>query len=472
MKRLPRVCYLFFITVGSLLLAGCDVPEKAEDHWRESFFLRISPQEIQRYLGTVLVLLIVAGFVSALISLARSWGRGKIISAGFVTSLLLMFSIPIVVLLFIDFTTRLGELVLPAELTLESVLAAMRWELSPDLGKLASAAWGVSLTFLIPLIVSRWQIVMLIATVIALAWSILGRSIKGIAFIIGEIFGWVMFITLFNAIIQFFGSNYPDWAFGPVTVLVNVFYTGTVILTMFFCYVTVPFLTVILTPELGDEEEAREVRTRRERPPVDWDQVFAPWERSRRISRDGRSGEVVVPESNSVPLLPAGASSGSGDSGSEVSSTGPSGGSAPTPSGPVDANSPTAYSTAEGDVVIPGENGPNQSSPTPSPKDKADKAKRVVGGLAMAINLATIVAAPEAAPIVIPVVNANTQVAGGLIDRKAAKEAGQDPENTYPKRRAVGDILQAAGKAKGSSNLTSLGEKISRLSEDDDILIP
>jgi len=476
MKRLPT---FFFLTVGSLLLTGCQIPNAVEEHWRDSFFLKISPQEIQQHLGPILIFLIVAGFVSAFISLARSVSRGKVVSAGLVTSMILMFSIPMVVLLFIDFTTRLGEMVLPAELTLEKILTAMRWELSPDLGKLASSAWGVTLTFLVPLIVSRWQVVMLIAAIVALSWSILGRSIKGIAFIIGEVFGWAIFLALFNAIVQFFGSNYPDWAFGPVTVLVNVFYTGTVILTMFFCYVTVPFLAAILTPELRDEEEARKV-TKEARPAADWDQVFAPWER--RVSRDGRLGEVVVPEEHSVPLLTAGSSSVSGDFGPEVSSSGDGFGVPPTP-GHTDANPPATSS--EGDVVIPspGENGPNQSSPTPSPetpslnfrpdpRERAGKAKAVVGGLATAINLATTVAAPEAAPVVVPVVNTAAQVAGGLIDRRAAKEAGQDPEGVYPKEKVVGGILQVAGEAKGDPNLAGLGRKISQLSNPDDIVIP
>jgi len=462
MKRLPA---FFFLTVGSLLLTGCQIPDAVEGHWRDSFFLKISPQEIQQYLGPVLIFLILAGFISALISLARSVGRGKVVSAGLVTSMILMFSIPMVVLLFIDFTTRLGEIVLPAELRLEKILTAMRWELSPDLGNLASAAWGVTLTFLIPLIVSRWQVVMLIAAIVALSWSILGRSIKGIAFIIGEVFGWAIFLALFNAIVQFFGSNYPDWAFGPVTVLVNVFYTGTVILTMFFCYVTVPFLAAILTPEFRDEEETAIEGVSKERPPVDWNSVLEPWERSRRASRSG-GGEVVVPE-EFVPLLTAGSSS----SGSERDvPSGPAGDSGFTSSGPTDVPS--------GDVVIPpslGENGPNQSSPTPSPskpQEEASKAKAAVGKVATAVNLVTAVAAPEAAPIVIPVVNATTQVAEGLIDRKAAKEAGQDLQQAYPKEKVFGGILQAAGKAKGDPNLTSLGEKISQLSNSDDIVIP
>jgi len=386
-----------------------------------------------------------------------------------------MFSVPVVVLLFIDFTTKLGELVLPTELTLEKVLAAMRWELSPDLGKLASSAWGVTLTFLIPLIVSRWQVVMLIAAIVALSWAILGRSInKGIAFIIGEVLGWTMFLVLFNAIVQFFGNNYPtDWEFGPVTVLVNVFYTGTVILTMFFCYVTVPFLAAILTPELREEEEAREV-TKEARPAVDWDQVFAPWERSRQVSRDGGSGEVVAPESSSSPPLLTAGSSSSGDSGPEVSG-GPNGGGFGVPTG-------NPSSEGEGDVVIPpspGE-GPSQSSPEtpslnskPDPQEEARKAKAAVGKAATAANLVTAVVAPKAAPFVTSVVNTAEKVAGGLIDRRAAEGIGRDPEKVYPKGQVVGDLAQAIGQAKGDTNLTGLGRKISRLSNPpDDIVIP
>jgi hypothetical protein len=458
MKRLP---VFLFLTVGSLLLTGCQVPDTVEEHWRDSFFLKISPEEIQQqYFDPILILLISAGFVLAFISLARSVGRGKIVSAGLVTSVVLMFSVPVVVLLFIDFTTKLGELVLPTELTLEKVLAAMRWELSPDLGNLASAAWGVTLTFLIPLIVSRWQVVMLIAAIVALSWSILGRSIKGIAFIIGEVFGWAIFLAIFNIIVQFFGSNYPDWAFGPVTVLVNVFYTGTVVTAMAFCFLLIPLMTAVLTPELRDEEEAREV-TKEARPAVDWDQVFAPWERSRQVSRDGGSREVVVPEEHSVPLLTAGSSSVSGDFGPEGSSSGDAG-----------------HTFSEGDVVIPssGENGPWSSPETPSldsrsdPRERAGKAKAAVGKVATAVNLVTAVAAPEAASVVVPAVDTAVQVANGLIDRRAAGEIGQDPEKVYPKRKVVGGVFQVVGEVKRDPDLIGLGGKISSLS--DDILIP
>jgi hypothetical protein len=238
---------------------------------------------------------------------------------------------------------------------------------------------------------------------------------------------------------------------------------------MFFCYVTVPLLAAILTPELRDEETAAEV-ARKERPPVNWNSVFEPWEGSRRAraSRSGGPEEVVVPSDSTPPLLTAGSFSSS----SELDApSGPAGDSGFTSSGPTDVPS--------GDVVIPpSPNGPNQSSlETPplnsrsDPQEKADKAKRTVGAVATVANVAvSFLASEAAASVVVPAVNTAVQVANGLIDRRAAGEIGQDPEKVYPKRKVVGGVFQVVGEVKRDPDLIGLGGKISSLS--DDILIP
>jgi len=463
-KRLPA---FFFLTVGSLLLTGCEVPDKVERYWRQSWFLDVPPELAQKYLASVLIILATAAFVMSLVELGVAVRRGRPVSSRFFISFTQMFLVVAFGLLFIDSTTKVGNIILPPDLSLGAILNGLHIELSPNIWKIAALAWAVNLNFSIPLIVSRAQLLMLVLGIIVLSGSILGRSVKGIAFVIGQWVGFVLFLGLFNAIVQFFTQYYPDsWDYGAVPIIVNLFYTGTVLTAMAFCFLSIPLMAAILTPELRDEEEARKV-TKEARPVADWDQVFAPWERSRQVSRDGGSREVVVPESNpSTPLL---LTAGSSSSGSERDvPSGPAGDSGFTSSGPTDVPS--------GDVVIPpspGENGPNQSSPTSSlskPQEEASKAKAAVGKVATAVNLVTAVAAPEAAPIVIPVVNATTQVAEGLIDRKAAKDSGQDPEGVYPKEKVVGGILQVAGKAKGSPTLTGLGGKISSLS--DDILIP
>lgn len=295
MKKAAR---LLTLVVGSLLLAACQVPDKVEQFWREKFFLHVSPEQIQQYLGPILSLLALAAFISALIALAIEMARGKVMGPGFITSALLMFSIA-VVFLFIDFTTAIGERALPSELTLDAILKAMHWELSPDLGKMASASWGVTLTYLIPLIVSRWQIVMLIEAVFALAWSIIGRSLKGIAFIVGSVLGWAMFLVLFNAIVQFFGSNYPDWSFGPVAILVNLFYTGILVTTLFFCYFWIPLIAAILAPDLREEVATSTNTVAGERPKRDWSGILIPYSSggsNPSPNGNGRTPQAPVPE--------------------------------------------------------------------------------------------------------------------------------------------------------------------------------
>jgi len=253
------------IALFGLLLTSCSkIPTSLEEvvGWRERFFLDPATSQAAKYLTPVLGVVAVLALAATVTGLNKDQLRGKNLGSRATTGFMLMFTV-ILLTMFVSITTRIGQAILPPELTLDAVFAAMHWELSPDIEKLVTAGWGVSLTLLLPIIVRTWQGVMLLFATIALLWSTIGRSTKGITFTVAMVLGWATFLVFFTALVQFFGENYPtDWIkhVPGVDIAINAFFTGILIILMAICYVAVPIIATILVPELRDnEDEAKPV---------------------------------------------------------------------------------------------------------------------------------------------------------------------------------------------------------------------
>lgn len=274
-----KAARLAFLAVSSLLLTACEVPDSLEDflNWREKFFLHVDPSKIDALLGPIL------GVLVALATLLSLWGvisnlrNGNSFWEGkYLTGITLLVAVGLI-LIYIPIATMVGESILPPDLTIDKVFAALHWELSTDLGKMVTAAWGVTFTLLIPLISALWQIVMLVIALVAISMSIAGRSIKGVIFAGAEILGWALFLVVYNAIVTLIGDYYPTWEFGPIEAFVNAFYTGAVLITMLACYIGVPWLAAALVPSHPREqpEKEQQAREERERRRIDWESIMA-----------------------------------------------------------------------------------------------------------------------------------------------------------------------------------------------------
>src|SRR4030066_719243 len=272
MKKAARSAVVL-ITCSSLLY-GCDVPTSLEDFvgWREKFFLHVDSSTIGNLLGPLLGILIALALCLSLYGLIQNLRRGDAFWEGsYLIGFTIMLSIGFIYLC-IPVATRIGETVLPDELTLDNVVNALHWELTADFTKLLTSGWGLAFTLLIPLISAFWQILMLVSSIVALMISTVGRSFKGVVFAFSQVFGWALFLVLYSTLVFFIGEYYPTWDFSVVESFVSAFYIFAVLLLMMACYIGVPFLSTSLVPsnrsdEVSSESEKKE-KIRRE---MDWD---------------------------------------------------------------------------------------------------------------------------------------------------------------------------------------------------------
>ncbi len=242
--------------MSSLLLTGCDVPTNMESlfDWRDKFFLQVETSTIEQLLGPLLALLTATATVIALWGVISNMrNRRSIWSGSYLVGLVLLVTAGLM-LIYIPISTSFGESIFPQDLTLDKVFSALRWEISSDPIELVTVAWGVSITLVLPLISAFWEIVMLVAAVIAIAMSITGQSIKGVIFAIAQILGWGLFLVMYNTLVSLIGTYYPSWDLSSVAVLTSVFYIGATLFLLLACYIGLPWLAASLAPSRSAEE--------------------------------------------------------------------------------------------------------------------------------------------------------------------------------------------------------------------------
>ena len=260
-----RAGIMLIALVSSLLLTGCDVPSNVEElfDWREKFFLHVETTAVEQLLGPLLGFLTVMATFIALWGLLSNLRNSRPLAGGaFLTGLVLLISAGLI-LAYIPIATSFGESVLPQDLTLDKVFGALHWELSSNPIELTTVAWGISFTLVLPLISAFWEIVMLVAAVIAIAMSITGQSIKGVIFTVAQILGWGLFLVMYNTLVSLIGTYYPTWNLSSVAVLTSVFYIGATLFLLLACYIGLPWLAASLAPSRSVEEVREKEEKRR-----------------------------------------------------------------------------------------------------------------------------------------------------------------------------------------------------------------
>ena len=260
-----RAGTLLIALVSSLLLTGCDVPTNLEGlfDWRDKFFLNIETSTVEQLLGPLLGLLTAMATVIALWGVITNMRNRKSPWGGsYLTGLVLLVTAGLI-LVYIPIATSFGESVFPQDLNLDKVFGALRWELSSNPIELATVAWGISFTLVLPLISAFWEIVMLVAAVIAIAMSITGQTIKGVIFVIAQVLGWGLFLVMYNTLVSLIGTYYPTWNLSSVTVLTSVFYIAATLFLLLACYIGLPWLAASLAPSRSIEEVKEKEEKRR-----------------------------------------------------------------------------------------------------------------------------------------------------------------------------------------------------------------
>lgn len=251
-KKLQTVAIMM---VGSLLLTGCDIPKSLDDFvgWRSKFFLNVDEAALDNLMGPLLAFLMACAVAVALIGLISNLKNEKpMLSGSYLTGFGIILAITSIYV-YIPVASSIGEKILPAGLTLQKVFDAMNWELSTNLAKIASAGWGITVTLVLPLISSIWQIVMLLAAIAAITGSIVGRTMRGVVFAYSQIFGWLLFLVMYDTFITFIGTNYPSWDSASVSVFMSLAYTLIVFMLLAGCYLGVPWMAFHLVPESQTE---------------------------------------------------------------------------------------------------------------------------------------------------------------------------------------------------------------------------
>lgn len=263
MKRIAAIAYLM---VSSLLLTGCgsEIPTSLDMlfDWRENFFLETTPKLLEEQLGIIVPIIATLSMILALIGLAKMLYYVKLYPnkfflvgmAGFISLSFILVLIPV--------TTTLGKQVLHPSLTLDKVFSAINVDVTnaalaaatANLGKLATMGWAINVTCLLPLYSHSYQIIMLITAIIATVTSTISGSWKGYVVIIAQVFGWALFLVLYNLLITIMGDSSTGWDLGIVSKYTYAFYVGATVLLMLGCYIGIPWLAAKFYPEEADVE--------------------------------------------------------------------------------------------------------------------------------------------------------------------------------------------------------------------------
>lgn len=269
---LKRAGVLLIALVSSLLLTGCDVPTNMEQlfDWREKFFLHVDGAVLETQIGPIIGLLTAAAVLVTLWGLLSNWVTGQPIFGGAVLTGATLLITAGLLLIYIPIATSFGQNILPSDLSLDKVFGALHWKLSSDPLELSTVAWGVSFTLVLPLISAFWEIVMLVAAIIAVATSIASSSFKGVVFVVSQILGWGLFLAMYDTFVTLIGTYYPTWEMSFVSVFTSAFYTAGTLFLVLACYIGLPWLAASLVPSPSREKVAESRKKK-----IDWEYLMA-----------------------------------------------------------------------------------------------------------------------------------------------------------------------------------------------------
>jgi hypothetical protein len=244
---------LFVIYLASsLLLTGCDLPTNLETivGWRDKFVINLTPDQLQNYVGDILMLVVTLVLVRALIGITQDLESETSILRGHgITALVIIISVAMIYLL-IPVANLITQLVLPSDVTIDSVLENLHLSISINPIKMITGVWAISISVLLPVLVTYCLLGDLVLAICVLMFSAIWLNTKIFWVIISVWAGHALFICLFFLIQNVMGSLYPSWQFADISSASSSFYIGLVLILMAICYFVVPLTGLIFGPEL------------------------------------------------------------------------------------------------------------------------------------------------------------------------------------------------------------------------------
>jgi hypothetical protein len=271
MKRL----HIIWFAVGSLLLAGCELPENLDElvGWRESFFNHATSQQIVSWFGIIiglLALLLLGSGLNYAIKAMNS--KGDFIQ---VALFIILNSVGVMmIILFPQFISDFLDRIIPQDWLLDQVFALIGVELDPSISGAINLVWKVGMTISVPSLIVYGAFVLTIIAFPAMAIGIIKRSNHGIVFLVTAAVGVIMFTSMWIGFVKFYSENYPSWDFGPTDTVMSLIYTGVTIILYVVCFYALPIAAVILLPDKKEEApveiDTQSPTTEPEKKPFNW----------------------------------------------------------------------------------------------------------------------------------------------------------------------------------------------------------
>lgn len=259
-KRLVLVLALLVLVT---LLAGCELPEKLDQGWRELAFVPLGADQFREMLFPIIACLVPLAVLFAALAASRFKEAESGLWFGMLVGLaILPFIIPIL-------TELTKSFFWPESFDLSAVMSRMGWTFPLPEGDLnpwtLSAAMVYTLT-LVPILHSTWQLVLLFICILCLITTMVTRSTKPLSVAGGAVLGWLFFPVAFSSLTYVFEAVRPEGAIaGRILSTVMNFNLAYIVLLTFITmllYVGLPLLALIAVPshsfrELDETEDKK-----------------------------------------------------------------------------------------------------------------------------------------------------------------------------------------------------------------------
>ncbi len=248
-KRL-RVVLVLLALISLFTLSGCSGEDDIGDleNWREDFFDVPSREELSVWVKIpvgMLALLILGMFIST---------SNKFQDEGYATIFIpILLSIGILlILLFPETAVSIAQRALPPEVNLEWMLNKLKVVEDGGLADKIYKSWVTSTISTVPTRFTLSIGILFIANFFAMFVSILGKSQRGLVFLIASLIGVAAFMSLWVAFIYYMDSVWPGGDSIVRKASMNITFVVFTNFLFLVCFYALPVSAFILYPKSWD----------------------------------------------------------------------------------------------------------------------------------------------------------------------------------------------------------------------------
>jgi hypothetical protein len=187
-----------FFLVSSLLLAGCELPKNLESivKWRQTWYSGITPDEIQKFLGPIILLLVTIILLKGLVAIAREMGGGESFLEGSAAPAFVQLVAVASLYFLLQWANTVTDSALPPNITIDTVLKNLSLSFSIDPAKAITSVWALTFSVLMGVVVSLCLFTDFLIAFGVVIWSVFRNSSKALWFIVAVLVGRFTFFFL------------------------------------------------------------------------------------------------------------------------------------------------------------------------------------------------------------------------------------------------------------------------------------